>query len=132
MTTGRLGAVDILHDDVSEHQVEVVKLESFEGLTGSAGHLDGKSPALEGGGNHGPHGGLIVNNKNAHQLACGLFRAEGGRGARPPGFRQPQSQTPASVLVAHPSPLMNWIRRRQLRPAALNFTVTECEPRCNR
>ena len=125
-------AVDILHHDVGEHQIEVVELESLNGLIGSAGHLDGKSLALQRGGNHGAHRGLIVDDKNAHELARALSSAECGRRVRPLRFRQSRSQTPGSVLLAHRSPLICLLRCRQLRPAAMTCSVPECWPCCNR
>ena len=94
----QVDAVDIRHQDVGEHQIAVVELESFEGLAPPAGLRDGASMALERCGNHGAHMGFIVNDQNAHRLLRGLPGAGNGCGLRAPGLRQPWFRTPAFIF----------------------------------
>ena len=102
-------AVDILHHDVGEHQVEGIEFQSFEGFAAPAGQLDRVSLALERGSDHGAHRGFVVDHKNAHGLPCSLLRAGSGHGVRPLRLCQLGSQTPASILIAHHLPLTDWL-----------------------
>jgi hypothetical protein len=61
--------VEIVHDDVSEHEIEGVHLECFEGIAAVAGLLNRVSVAFESGGNHGADGSFIVNDENTRRLA---------------------------------------------------------------
>ena len=61
-------AADVVHDDVSEHQVEGVHLENFESVAAVAGLLNGVALALEGGGDHGADGRFVVDNENPRRL----------------------------------------------------------------
>jgi hypothetical protein len=107
-------AVDILHDDVGEHQVEDAELECFEGFASSTGHFDVVSLALERSGDHGPHRGFVIDHENPLGLAHGLLGVESGRGGRLPRICELGSQTPACIFFAHLLPLIRLARSQRL------------------
>ena len=68
-------AVDIVHHDVGEHQIEGVHLESFEGFAAAVGLFHGVALALEGGGDHGAHGHFVVDHENPRRLTRAVILA---------------------------------------------------------
>ena len=121
-------AVDILHHDVGEHQVEVVELESFEGLAPTAGQFDVVSLALECGSDHGAHRGFVIDDKNPRGLAGCLASAECGRGVRRLRNCELRSQTPALILFAHLLPLIRVVKPHRFCPAAIHCPCTSLLP----
>ena len=125
-------AVDVLHHDVGEHQVEGVEFESFEGFATTAGQFDVESLALERGSDHGPHRGFVIDHENPHGLARLQICAERGREVRRLRNCELWSRTPALILLAHFLPLVRLVQPHRFCPAAIHCAVTEQKACCNR
>ena len=68
-------AVDIVHHNVGEDEVEGVHLKRFEGFAAAVGLFHGVALALQSGGQHGAHGHFVVDHKNPRLLTRAVILA---------------------------------------------------------